>query len=552
MRRTRAGSLGTSSSYRRFLACLVMALLILSAGARPHDDAATSFPPQTSPPLIAYPRVLQPGLYLLGGLAPSAAYAIETAKGLVLVDSGLESDASLLKAQLERLDLDWRKVRAVLITHAHLDHSGGAEFLRTEAGATIYAGKGDAGVLEAGGPHEAFFSSFTLPGGRLHPTKVDVELKGDESIDFGDVRFRALAMPGHTPGSICYLMEDAGRRILFAGDVISMLLGDERSHVRVARPLGTYAAYLPPRYRGDARTYLESLRRLRAMPVPDLVLPGHPRADPTPQDPGLTQMRWEELLDKGIAEMAALTARYEADGPDFLDGNPKRLLPDLYYLGDHRGAAVYGFFASSRLFLVDAPGGPGLLAFVHESLRRLGRKPAEPAVVLLTSCGAPATAGLADLVRASRPRVIVASAGLRTLERSCPAGTDIAAAEDWLADGGLELTPIPLRGRGEAPIAYRLGWEGKTVLFSGRMPIKWKVETDASLFADISRSRERTLDYLYSVFRLGEPKPDLWLPAVPVDGQNANLYDSDWPDVLADNYRVGYRSLERRRPSGAD
>jgi hypothetical protein len=136
---------------------------------------------------------------------------------------------------------------------------------------------------------------------------------------------------------------------------------------------------------------------------------------------------------------------------------------------------------------------------------------------------------------------------LRKITESCPAGTNIVAAEVSPWRGGLEVTPIPLRGRGEAPIAYRLRWAGKTVLFSGRIPIKLKIQTDASLFADISKSRDTTLDYLLSVFRLGETKPHLWLPSVPVDSQNANLYDTEWQDILADNYRIGYRSLEHRR-----
>ena len=71
-----------------------------------------------------------PGLHLLGGLDPGAAYAVETSAGLVLVDSGLQVDASLLKSQLATLGLDWRRVRAVLLTHAHGDHCGGAEYLR--------------------------------------------------------------------------------------------------------------------------------------------------------------------------------------------------------------------------------------------------------------------------------------------------------------------------------------------------------------------------------------------------------------------------------------
>ena len=235
-------------------------------------------------------------------------------------------------------------------------------------GAKVYAGRGDAAVLRAGGPREAFFSTFYMPDHNPHPTTVDVELNGGESLVFGDVRILVLATPGHTSGSTCYLMERAGVRALFAGDVISRLRGDPESHSTYARPLGTYSVYLPPRYRGDATAYLSSLRALRALPVPDLVLPGHPRAETEPQSPCLSQQAWEELLDQGIRDMETLLARFKTDGANFLDGNPKRLLPDLYYLGNFKGAAIYGFFAASQFFLVDAPGGPGLKEFVEARL----------------------------------------------------------------------------------------------------------------------------------------------------------------------------------------
>src|ERR1039458_5523781 len=41
-----------------------------------------------------------PGLYLLGGMSPSAVYVVDTSDGLILVDSGLDKDASLLKAEM--------------------------------------------------------------------------------------------------------------------------------------------------------------------------------------------------------------------------------------------------------------------------------------------------------------------------------------------------------------------------------------------------------------------------------------------------------------------
>jgi len=490
---------------------------------------------------------IAPGLHLLGRLEPAAAYVVETSEGLVLVDSGLQGDASLLKSQLATLGLDWRRVRAVLLTHAHGDHCGGAEHLHAVLGAKVYAGQGDAAVLRAGEPREAFFSNFSMPNNNPHPTAVDVELKGGESIVFGDVRFLALATPGHTPGSICYMMEQAGLRALFAGDVISMLHGDKESRSPLGRPLGTYSAYLPPRYRGDARMYLSSLRELRLLPVTDLVLPGHPRSEIEPQSPCLSQQRWGELLDQGIRDMETLLARFEADGANFLDGNSKRLLPDLYYLGDFKSAAVYGFFASSKFFLVDAPGGPGLKKFVKARLDQLGLKPAEPTAILLTSCGAEATAGLKELVEKGPAQVVASSSGLQSIRESCPDGTVILPTEELPNRGWFQVTPVPLRGRGLGPTAYLLSWAGKTVLFSGRIPIRVKAETWAELFSDISKSKEATADFLISVNRLGELKPDLWLPAVATDSRNANLYDREWEDIIADNYRAGHSIMSSPR-----
>ena len=78
-----------------------------------------------------------------------------------------------------------------------------------------------------------------MPEATPIPTTIDVELRGDEVIEVGDVRFRALAAPGHTPGSVCYLMERKGLRVLFSGDVIMSLTGDQKEMSdMLARPLG--------------------------------------------------------------------------------------------------------------------------------------------------------------------------------------------------------------------------------------------------------------------------------------------------------------------------
>ena len=106
-------------------------------------------------------------------------------------------------------------------------------------------------------------------------------------------------------------MERDNYRALFAGDVIMMLRGDDQPRTELGKPLGTYSAYLSPRYRGNAKDYLESLADCAQMPVPDLVSArAIPRADVTPQSPCLSQERWQSLLEAGIDDLENVLSRY--------------------------------------------------------------------------------------------------------------------------------------------------------------------------------------------------------------------------------------------------
>jgi metallo-beta-lactamase class B len=490
------------------------------------------------PLLETIPLTIVPGIHMLGAMSPATVYVVETSEGLVLIDSGLDAEAGFLKQQMADLKLDWKRVHAILLTHAHADHVGGARHLREQTGAKIYAGWADAQILKAGGPREALFCTYEMPKATVRPMPVDVELKGDEVVALGDSRFRALATPGHTPGGICFLMERDGLRVLFSGDVIHALIGDKNATDKVTRPFGTYSAYLAPRYRGNAREFLTSLQQLRSLPVPDLVLPGHPRLDPVPPNPALSQERWEELLDSGIREMQQLLARYERDGALFLDGTAKRLLPDLYYLGDFAGAAVYGFFRGGKFFVVGQPRGPGLAEFLHGALKQLGVKPGAPTAVLLTSCDAAEIVGLKDLVAQCHPQVVVSSEARQQVVAACPAGTIVLPAEELPGKGWFDVKSLKLGGRGVGPIAYDLAWADKSVLFSGKIPIRIKQSTVADLSQDIVSGRGNLRDYYASLLQLRELRPNLWLPAVSSDGQNANLYDTEWAEILAGNLRV--------------
>jgi hypothetical protein len=105
--------------------------------------------------------------------------------------------------------------------------------------------------------------------------------------------------------------------------------------------------------------------------------------------------------------------------------------------------------------------------------------------------------------------------------------------------GWFPVAAIPLDGRGRDPIAYRLTWAGKAVLFSGRIPVELSQDAGTKLIADLTRPPGDIRGYFTSLTRLHrEAPPDLWLPAIPTHGQNANLYDGHWTRVIEDNLLV--------------
>ncbi|HMC67110.1 MAG TPA: hypothetical protein VKI65_19395, partial [Gemmataceae bacterium] len=274
-----------------------------------------------------------------------------------------------------------------------------------------------------------------------------------------------------------------------------------------------------------------------------MVLPGHPRSDGTPQNPCLSPERWQAILDRGIRELEEVVAHYDADGANFLDGNPKQLLPGLYYLGDYEGHAIYSLRAGERLFLFDAPRGPGLVSFVESRLRQAGLTAARPTAVLLTSCGPESTAGLKALVTRFGCEVVAARAGLSAIQAACPRGTVIRSEDDLSAASWFPVRALPLAGRGQAPLAYEVKWRGKTVLLSGRIPVKVSPRAVMELLRALTEPGNDTRQYVQSLRRLEGLKPDLWLPSVPVDGQNANLYGRAWAETLSDNQAAVQRGV---------
>jgi glyoxylase-like metal-dependent hydrolase (beta-lactamase superfamily II) len=208
-------------------------------------------------------------------------YALESPKGLVLIDAGWQHpDAwSALCGGLSTLGLDIADVRGVVVTHYHPDHSGLAGRIRETSGAWIAMHHADADIIRlfhdqaAGVTRTLQFASTRQagadpaeeeppPAGRPHPPAIpDRELTDGDLVDLPGRKLRAVWTPGHSPGHICLHLEDGDR--IFTGD-----------HVlpRITPHIGLYPYDLPDvDPLGD---FLASLERIATIEVGE-VLPAH-------------------------------------------------------------------------------------------------------------------------------------------------------------------------------------------------------------------------------------------------------------------------------------
>src|SRR5271157_664768 len=116
----------------------------------------------------------------------------ETTKDAIVVDPG--DNIPEIQQILKRHGL---KVKAIVITHAHIDHIGGAEKLKAATGAPVYMNENDR-FLAANLAMQAAWLGVPTPD----DPGVDVAARDGDVILLAQTGFHVLHTPGHTPGSI--------------------------------------------------------------------------------------------------------------------------------------------------------------------------------------------------------------------------------------------------------------------------------------------------------------------------------------------------------------
>ena len=173
------------------------------------------------------------------GLYATNTYLVMGSQASAFVDTGWNREEDI-KARLDYIQqMGNPPIKAVIITHRHPDHMGGASAIHKATGGPILTAPDEKEPVDA----------------KLEGAKVDRVVQDGETVDLGDMTLEFIHAPGHTLGSLGVFIRE--KKALFTGDNV----------------MGAGTSVINPG-EGDIALYLQTMEKFLGY-GPDYIYPGH-------------------------------------------------------------------------------------------------------------------------------------------------------------------------------------------------------------------------------------------------------------------------------------
>lgn len=181
----------------------------------------------------------------------------------ILIDAGTIPGQNAIASNIKECKVDPKNLSAIFLTHSHYDHTQGAHQWQRDYSIPTYLNSVGATFLKQGDFRLVGHQSLA-PDYVFNPFHVDYACEDGQTFDVGGVMIKSHHMPGHTPDSTLFVVEQDGLRLGFCGDITFSPRPGQAGEI----------GWLSLLWLSDLSHYQESLNRFMNIDI-DILLAGH-------------------------------------------------------------------------------------------------------------------------------------------------------------------------------------------------------------------------------------------------------------------------------------